>query len=144
MAVVNLDTAARLDIICRRGDSFSLAVEFDSDISDQNSSSDAIEGGADDVWTMTIRTAVDADTAELSGTDQAMTVEVDENDDKKLNITNSAANMALLDAGLYVYDVQRSTGSADAGEGQDAIVGDITTYLFGTFEVRADVSEGTE
>ena len=140
MAVVNLDTAARLDIICRRGDSFSLAVEFDSDISDQNTGTDVIEGGADDVWTMTIRTAVDADTAELSGTDQAMTVEVDENDDKKLNITNSAANMALLDAGLYVYDVQRSTGT-DSGE---SIVGEITTYLFGTFEVRADVSEGTE
>jgi len=140
MAVVNLDTAARLDIICRRGDSFSLAVEFDSDINDQNTGTDEIEGGADDVWTMTIRTAVDADTAELSEADQAMNVEVDETDPKKLNITNSAANMATLDAGLYVYDVQRSTGTDEV----NSIVGEITTYLFGTFEVRADVSEGTE
>lgn len=138
MAVVNLDTAARLDIICRRGDSFSLAVEFDSDISDQESSED--EGGADDTWTMTIRTAVDADTAELDGQDEGMSVEVDTTDPKKLNITNSAANMALLDAGLYVYDVQRSTGT----DSDESIVGEITTYLFGTFEVRADVSEGTE
>ena len=32
MAKVNLDTAARLDIVCRKGDSFSLSVEFDTDV----------------------------------------------------------------------------------------------------------------
>ena len=31
MAQVNLDTAARLDIICRKGDSFELNVEFGVD-----------------------------------------------------------------------------------------------------------------
>ena len=34
MPTVNLDTAARLDIICRRGDSFSLEVEFDQSLAD--------------------------------------------------------------------------------------------------------------
>ena len=28
MATVNLDTASRLDIICRRGDSFELVIDF--------------------------------------------------------------------------------------------------------------------
>lgn len=32
MATVNLDTAARLDIVCRKGDSFSLTVEFDANM----------------------------------------------------------------------------------------------------------------
>ena len=47
MATVNLDTAARLDIICRRNDSFSLAVEFDKDLV------------ADGTWTMQVRTSED-------------------------------------------------------------------------------------
>jgi len=144
MAVVNLDTAARLDIICRRGDSFSLAVEFDSEINDTDplvNDGAPDEAGANDVWIMTIRETVDSSSRELDSLgshDEAMTVEVDPLDSKKLNITNSAANMKTIEAGLYVYDVQRSTG--DNSDTTPATVGDITTYLYGTFEVREDVT----
>lgn len=113
MATVNLDTAARLDIICRRGDSFSLAVEFDTALD---------EGGT---WTMEVRTSADDD-----GTvhEDGFTIGRDDNDTKKLNITNSAGNMNIA-SGLYVYDVQHLDSDSD-----------VTTYLFGTFEIREDVT----
>ena len=50
MAVVNLDTAARLDIICRKGDTFSLAVKFDSEINDKSAEPGATGTHAADVW----------------------------------------------------------------------------------------------
>ncbi len=117
MAVVNLDTAARLDIICRRGDSFSLAVEFDNDL-------DA--GGT---WTMQVRTSED-DNVVGSPFEDGFSVSRNDSDNKKLDITNDAANMDLA-AGLYVYDVQHSDDRSPAA---------ITTYLFGTFEIREDVT----
>ena len=64
-------------------------------------------------------------------------------DKKTLNITNSASNMSGISAGLYVYDVQQSTGSQGATGGDPAVVADITTYLHGTFEVREDVTDNS-
>ena len=124
MAVVNLDTAARLDIICRKGDSFSLAVEFDSNLPDDS------EGNDNDVWTLTIREAVDSEDASLEN----FTVGVNDSDPKKLDITNTSSNMAGIAAGLYVYDVQYSDGESTPA---------ITTYLYGTFEVREDVTNNS-
>jgi len=124
MAVVNLDTAARLDIICRKGDSFSLAVEFDSNLPDDS------DGNDNDVWTLTIREAVDSEDASLEN----FTVDVNDSDPKKLDITNTSSNMAGINAGLYVYDVQYSDGESTP---------QITTYLYGTFEVREDVTNNS-
>ena len=138
MAVVNLDTAARLDIICRKGDTFSLAVKFDSEINDKSAEPGASGTHAADVWTMTVKNTVDDDDAVLD------TFELTVADDKKtLNITNSASQMAVPDAGLYVYDVQQSTGATGATGGNPAVVADITTYLYGTFEVREDVTDNS-
>lgn len=122
MAVVNLDTAARLDIICRKGDSFSLAVEFDSALPDDSDSTD------NDVWTLTVKKSTDAESAESA----VFTVGVNTSDDKKLDITSTSTQMASIDAGLYVYDVQFSDGEDPPA---------ITTYLYGTFEVREDVTD---
>lgn len=116
MAVVNLDTAARLDIICRRNDSFSLAVEFDEELV------------ADGTWTMQVRTSEDNN--EGSAFEDGFSVSRNTEDLKKLDITNDAANMDLV-PGLYVYDVQHS---------DDATPASVTTYLFGTFEIREDVT----
>ena len=115
MAVVNLDTAARLDIICRKGDSFSLTVEFDTELD------------SDGTWLMEVRTSDDDDVVG-SAFEDGFTVERDATDFKKLVITNSASNMKL-DSGLYVYDVQHTDTDSD-----------VTTYLFGTFEIREDVA----
>jgi hypothetical protein len=144
MAVVNLDTAARLDIICRRGDSFSLEVEFDQSLADVAASGSTGADGAtgyDDVWTMNVKTAVDGTlVAGGSGFTVAPKSQDSSNaDSKKLNITSTSSNMSLMPAGLYVYDIQQSTGP-QAGATGDIIPG-VTTYLFGTFEVREDVTD---
>ncbi len=136
MAVVNLDTAARLDIICRKGDTFSLAVKFDSEINDK--SLDGATGHVADVWTMTVKETTDASSVTLDTFELSVA-----NDNKTLNITNSASQMAIPDAGLYVYDVQHSTGAIGATGENPAVVADITTYLYGTFEVREDVTDNS-
>lgn len=140
MAVVNLDTAARLDIICRKGDTFSLAVKFDSEINDKSASYEvgATEPHVPDVWTMTVKQTLDSEEASMDNF--SLTVA---EDNKTLNITNSASNMNGIPAGLYVYDVQQSTGSQGATGGDPAVVADITTYLHGTFEVREDVTDNS-
>ena len=140
MAVVNLDTAARLDIICRKGDSFSLAVKFDSEINDKSAEPGASGPNVADEWIMTVKETLDSTTTEFDGEDEGFTISVAD-DKKTLNITNSAPNMATIGAGLYVYDVQHSTGSD--GTTNPPVVGDITTYLYGTFEVREDVTDNS-
>ena len=66
-------------------------------------------------------------------------------DAKKLSITNSSSNMAGITAGLYVYDIQQSTGPAVGATevGGQTVTPGVTTYLFGTFEVREDVTDNT-
>ncbi len=124
MPTVNLDTAARLDIICRKGDSFELVVQFDSNAGLYGST--ILEG----LYSMDIRETDDASALALpSG--NAMSIAVDDST-QKMTISNTGDNMDEIDAGLYVYDVQYASAGA---------TGTITTYLTGTFEVREDVTD---
>ena len=116
MPTVNLDTAARLDIICRKGDSFSLTVEFDQDL-------------PSGTYNMQVRPSDDDNSgAAFLG----LNVAVSGGDAKKLEITASPSDMNK-DAGLYVYDVQYKNADSST----------ITTYLFGTFEIKEDVTVNT-
>ena len=54
--------------------------------------------------------------------------------DGKIQLSVSAANMALVDGGSYVYDFQAETLNAQ-GE-----VTKIETWLFGSFTVNEDVT----
>ena len=141
MPTVNLDTAARLDIICRKGDSFNLVVEFDKSLAD---ALPGASGGHNDLWSMHVKAAEGDDNAVMSNFTVAP-VGQSGDDAKKLSITNSSSNMAGISAGLYVYDVQQSTGPAIGATtvGGTGVIPDVTTYLFGTFEVREDVTDNT-
>jgi len=115
MPTVNLDTAARLDIICRKGDSFSLTVEFDQDL-------------PDGTYNMQVRPSDDDNTGSaFLGLNVARASNI-----KKLEITASPSDMNK-EAGLYVYDVQYKNADSST----------ITTYLFGTFEIKEDVTVNT-
>ena len=143
MPTVNLDTAARLDIICRKGDSFNLVVEFDKSLADV--APDGSANGHDDLWSMHVK-AAEGDTNTVMSNFTVAPVGQSGDDAKKLSITNSSSNMAGISAGLYVYDVQQSTGPAIGATtpgGGSEIIPDVTTYLFGTFEVREDVTDNT-
>lgn len=118
MAVVNLDTAARLDIICRKGDSFSLTVEFDTEIPAHQPPTS--------MWKLHVQ---ETDTSE-SQIVSTFGFARDSENTKKLTITATGDNLDVA-SGLYVYDLQHES-LAD---------GTRKTYLYGTFRINEDVTD---
>lgn len=118
MAVVNLDTAARLDIICRKGDSFSLTVEFDTEIPEQS-----LPGK---FWKLHVQETDTSESQIVTG----FTFVRDSETNKKLTIT-ATGNVLDVTSGLYVYDLQH----------EDSSTGFRKTYLYGTFRINEDVTD---
>jgi len=117
---VNLDTAARLDIICRKGDTFTLALDFGKSIADTATASSS-------EWEMDVRESDTATGTVLNGTDFTYSITDGTATRSKLTITASASTMNVT-SGLYVYDLQQTTSAA------------VKTYLYGTFTVNEDVT----
>jgi hypothetical protein len=117
---VNLDTAARLDIICRKGDTFTLALDFGKSIADAATSSSS-------EWDMDVRESDTATGTVLNDTDFTYSITDGTATRSKLTITASASTMNVT-SGLYVYDLQQTTTAA------------VKTYLYGTFTVNEDVT----
>lgn len=118
MAVLNLDIAQRLDIICRKGDTF----EFSFDVGDENLAS----LGA---WSMQVRLTEDDDDGGplLSASAQVVGSVI------LMNIPSAGDPYNMtddIDAGLYVYDVELY--NSDDGSKK--------TYLYGTFKVNDDIT----
>jgi hypothetical protein len=118
MATVNLDTAARLDIVCRKRDSFQLVLDFGTEI-------------PSDGWLMQVRE------------DHGGTIKLDgflfarssgDATNSKLTISASAGEMNF-DAGLYVYDLQ-NTDTANNIDGASKV----KTYVYGTFKLNDDIT----
>lgn len=115
MATVNLDTSVRLDIVCRKGDTFTLPVDFQT--------TQTADG-----FSMQVRLT---DTTEDNVILEAESFSVSDGTatNSTLTITISADNMAEIDSGLYVYDLQNTDSS-----------GVVSTKLFGTFKVNEDIT----
>ena len=118
---VNLDTAARLDIICRKGDTFTLALEFGKSLEDAATSDS-------DEWALDVRETDTTSATILNDDDFAYAISDGKTTNSKLTITAAASTMNV-DSGLYVYDLQQTTSSATK------------TYLYGTFKINEDVTE---
>ena len=115
---INLDNASRVDITCRRGDTFTLEFTFSDDA-----------GAAIDLtsytWKMDVK-ETDTSSGDIiadnsftySGTAQGV-----------LTITATAAVMAAVEGGLYVYDLQSNSS------------GSVKTWVYGLFKINEDVSE---
>jgi hypothetical protein len=121
MAAINLDTAARLDITCRKGDTFSLDLDFGETVPTET-------------WSMHVR---ETDTSE--GEDNII-IDVTQSDitvaDNSSGVTNAKVTisipsdtMEIIESGMYVYDIQNSSTSSG-----------VKTYLFGLFKVNEDVT----
>jgi hypothetical protein len=123
MAQINLDTAQRLDITCRKGDTFELEIDFTQTINTSG-------------WLMHVR---ETDTSE--GEDNilipvnSISFAVTDGDgtgviitDSKLTITIPAADMAELESGLFVHDIQNTNN------------GVVKTYMYGIFKVNEDIT----
>ena len=124
MAQINLDTAQRLDITCRKGDTFELDIDFTQTIPAANT------------WLMHVR---ETDTSE--GEDNILipvgdiVFTVDDGDgtgviiiDSKLTVTIAATVMDDVDSGMFVYDIQNTNNSI------------VKTYVYGIFKVNEDIT----
>ena len=122
MAQVNLDTAARLDIICRKGDRFELNVEFGVDFTALGNSGFKMEVRSSDTASTTVFPHTDFTIArvddEAGGSETYL----------KGKIKISATNTAIDTSGLFVYDLQHTDNNVTK------------TYLFGTFKVNEDIT----
>jgi hypothetical protein len=122
MATVSVDISNRLDVICKRGDTFELNLEFGVDMPGHT-----VSGTFD----MKIATS---DTA----TPESLTISYassnGEATNSKLAITSSATEIGGLTPGLYVYDLQVTDTN-----GVRFAAGSIKTLLYGTFKVNDDI-----
>ena len=115
---VNLDNAQRVDIICRRGDTFSIEVTFTGptgvplDLTTYN-------------WKMEVSENETAANPVLDYNDFSY----DGNSTGTLFVTATSSTMLTIPAGIYIYGLQ----STNAGV--------VKTWLYGTFTVNEDVVE---
>lgn len=117
MAKVNLDVAQRLDITCRKGDSFELKIDFGISMSSDPNA-----------WNMHV---LDSDESSGSSLINFMFT-VEANDD---NVPNSVliieatyTEMAGISSGTYVYDLELGLNNKKV------------THLYGLFVVNEDVT----
>jgi len=154
---INLDTSQRVDITCRKGDTFELSLTLKD-----NASTPASVVNENDSFKMEVRVSDDSNTA--YGTDNGdsnnniilSTLDATSGATKKIDVKDSSgvdlphadggsaivtdgivkfavtsAIMASTSAGLYVYDIEMTDASDD---------NKVTTLIYGTFKINEDVS----
>ena len=123
---INLDTASRVDVTCRKGDTFSLRLTV-------TDSAGAAGFAAGDIFLFQVR---DSDTGSLVANDssdsfaKSVTAAGGDVTNKYVDIKVTAAVMKTMPSGLYVYDVEQKLASNDS----------VSTLIFGTLKVNEDVS----
>jgi hypothetical protein len=147
---VNLDVSEKLDITCRRGDTFSLTVTLkDSDgvalplatdnysfvmqVRDGNAS--AVEKGASGLIIGT--KGLGSKAVDAKGQERSFESFVTD-DSGNVTITATATTMRQVPAGNYIYDLQQIKPNTTTG------VDVHTTILKGAFRVNQDISEAVQ
>lgn len=131
---LNLDQSQRVDIVCRKNDTFALKLQ----ISDESGTAVNLSSG----WSfnMDVRHAdTDNDLATnrvmstgiTTPTDGAIEVDLTGGASGEVVFTCSADDMDVA-AGLYVYDIQQVDTSANPDI--------VETILYGTFQINEDVT----
>jgi hypothetical protein len=133
---LNLDQSQRVDIVCRKNDTFALKLQ----ISDENGTAVDLSSG----WSfnMDVRTADTDDSnpimsteilANPAGQDGRITTDGSGsmNSSGEVLFTCQAEDMDVA-AGLYVYDIQQVDTSSDPDI--------VETVLYGTFQINEDVT----
>lgn len=139
---VNLDVAERLDVTCRRGDSFSLSMTL------KDSTGTAIDlGAAGEGYSFlvdikgakearsdgsVVRPVVASSSGNVSKIDAGLNsafVFTKSATTGLVILSATSSAMELLPTGIYVYDIQQDDGTS------------ITTILKGNFRVNEDISD---
>lgn len=123
MSTLRLDQAQRVDIVCRRGDTFKMVLN----VRDSSGAVVNVSGSAF-TYKMEVR---ETDTATGTVIPTSATGFVfDGTASGVLTVTVSSTTMAAVNSGLYVYDLQATRVS-------DSFV---QTWLYGTFLINEDVT----
>ena len=124
MASVNTDIAQTLDITCRRGDTFSLTINFKQ--SDGTSPVDLSNYS----FEMEVRSSADDDgnSPVINKSDIGISITNATGGTISIGITDTV--METVEGDTYVYDIQAIT--ADAGA--------TTTWVTGSFTVNEDIT----
>jgi len=136
---VNLDVSEKLNITCKKGDTFNLGLLMKDSDGDPLDVSDyrflmQVKGDPDPVTgerPLIIGTASEGKVAQKDDSGVATNFNIDLTAGSGGNVTIQAAasTMALIQAASYVYDIQQTTA------------GDVTTTIFeGRFIVNDDIS----
>lgn len=135
---LNLDQSQRVDIVCRKNDTFALKLQ----ISDENGVVVPLNGTGDDAYdfAMEVREA-DTDNSTSPNNDSKMSTEftsgagaITIEDAGYANgevIFTCAHGDMNVDSGLYVYDIQQKKGTTSTI---------VETILYGTFQINEDVT----
>ena len=116
MPTVNLDTASRLDIICRKGDTFNLTIDFGTALDNTYHEDDfKIQVRDTDTASNHLISAAGSPSFSLSGSE--------------LTITLANTVMDDNEGGEYVYDLQSNTDNV------------VKTWLHGFFTIIEDITE---
>jgi hypothetical protein len=121
MASINLDKASRLDIKCRRGDTFTMIMTFTS-----NQSTDRPYDG----WKMEVRDAATNDDSVIIASSSIAFSDYDAAG-TTLTVTISSSVMKDAESGQYVYDIQHQSSDTPPV---------VETFLYGTFTIVEDVT----
>ena len=153
---INLDTSTRLDIICRKGDTFSIGLTIKDGADKQDLTSDkfamqvrtrASREGANGLLITTnpaqesiddgtsapvlpLKNANIADASAVFTVDRGSNVS-DDGDFGILTIKGTALQMSEVPSGRYVYDIQHYVDSSESQK----------TILHGSFVVNDDITE---
>lgn len=131
--VINLDRSQRLDIICRKGDTFTLNLE----LKDDSGREIDLTGDPTNVYSffMQVRLSDTSETVLLTPN-----VNIATNVNGLVTFSVPAYDMNV-NAGLYVYDIQQTredtSRPSSSGEFQELSV---ETLLYGTFKINEDVT----
>jgi hypothetical protein len=131
---LNLDQSQRVDIVCRKNDTFALKLQ----ISDENGTAVNLSSG----WSFNMDVR-HADTDNVLATNRVMSTGITTPTDGAIEVdltggvsgevvfTCSADDMDVA-AGLYVYDIQQVDTTASPNI--------VETILYGTFQINEDVT----
>lgn len=115
---VNLDIAKRVDITCRKGDTFSISLTF----TDENGDDMPVDTH---FFKMAVK-ETDTSVADIISFDE-FTYTVDPGN--VVTVTAQYDVMETKSAGVYVYDLQSKSGLT------------VRTWIYGIFKINEDVSQ---
>jgi len=124
--VINLDRSQRLDIICRKGDTFILNLEIKND---EGVAVNLFETTNVYSFVMEVRLSDTSATALLTPT-----VTISQESTGLVTFTVPAETM-IVNSGLYVYDIQQTRTNSSTSE-----VLAVETLVYGTFKINEDVT----